>query len=79
MFSPSGVTLDRGAISLSGGGAVERFVGVYSGRVHDESDLGRVWKVSAVGAVVEQGKRSELIDEIGRLQDDTADAIDDAG
>ena len=32
---------------------VTRFLGVYSGRINDQSDLGIVWKVSAISRLVE--------------------------
>jgi hypothetical protein len=34
------------------GGPVTKFLGVYSGRVNDQSDLGLVWKASAVNELV---------------------------
>jgi len=34
--------------SLAFGGPVTNLLGVYSGRVNEQSDLGRVWKVQAV-------------------------------
>ena len=43
-----------GMLALEGGGAasyaepVSRFIGVYSGRINSESDLGIVWKAAAV-------------------------------
>lgn len=40
-------------------GPVQWFVGVYAGRVHKDSDLGRVWKGEEVRAVVQRGVRSE--------------------
>ena len=36
-------------------GPVEQFVGVYSGRISDQSDLGFVWKAAVVSEIVEQG------------------------
>ena len=36
-----------GSIGM-GGGSVERFIGIYSGRINAESDLGMVWKASAL-------------------------------
>lgn len=36
-------------------GPLEQFVGVYSGRISDESDLGFVWKAVAVCDVVDSG------------------------
>lgn len=31
----------------------ERFIGVYSGRVNNESDLGKVWKASAINELIQ--------------------------
>ena len=48
-----------GAVAMANGstamfaGPVWRFVGVYSGRVNAESDLGMVWKASALAELVE--------------------------
>jgi hypothetical protein len=42
------------------GGPVEEFVGVYSGRISDQSDLGFVWKAAAVRDTVERGVRGSL-------------------
>lgn len=36
-------------------GPLEQFVGVYSGRISDESDLGFVWKATVVREVVDSG------------------------
>lgn len=52
-----------GAVALNGGntgvfaGPVEKFVGVYSGRVNAQSDLGFVWKASVVRELLERGVR----------------------
>jgi hypothetical protein len=49
---------EGGAVSMSDGttalfgGPVQRFLGIYSGRVNDESDLGIVWKASAIAELV---------------------------
>lgn len=40
-----------------GGGEIERFVGVYSGRIHPESDLGRVWKRAALLEILDAQRR----------------------
>jgi hypothetical protein len=37
--------------------AVTLLIGVYSGRLSSESDLGRVWKVAAVAEIAERGQR----------------------
>jgi hypothetical protein len=39
------------------GGPVERFLGIYSGRINSESDLGFVWKLGAIRDIVETGQR----------------------
>ncbi len=47
-----------GAVAMANGGSavfsgpVEKLMGIYSGRVNEESDLGRVWKTSAIAAVL---------------------------
>lgn len=47
-----------GAVAMEDGGSamfsgpVERFIGVYSGRINSESDLGIVWKAKAVAELV---------------------------
>jgi hypothetical protein len=49
-----------GAVPMQGGGVgvfagpAQRLLGVYSGRVSEESDLGFVWKTSAVREILEQ-------------------------
>lgn len=43
-----------------GTGAVEQFVGVYSGRINEESDLGFVWKVSALLDILNGQQRGPL-------------------
>ena len=50
-----------GAIPMEGGnvevrGQATRFLGIYSGRVHPESDLGIVWKVAAIKQLVDSIK-----------------------
>ena len=47
-----------GAVAMQNGGSamfggpVERFIGVYSGRINAESDLGVVWKATAISELV---------------------------
>jgi hypothetical protein len=43
-----------------GGGLIEDFVGVYSGRISEESDLGFVWKSAAIREVIEGGVRGTV-------------------
>ena len=48
-----------GMVSMEGGSAatfarpVTRFLGIYSGRINDQSDLGMVWKASAIKTLVD--------------------------
>jgi hypothetical protein len=47
-----------GAVAMQGGGtsiftgAVWRFLGIYSGRINEQSDLGIVWKAAAVQELI---------------------------
>jgi hypothetical protein len=52
------ITMTGGATGIFGH-AVERFFGVYSGRINAQSDLGFVWKASAVCAILESGVRND--------------------
>ena len=45
------VALDDGNTSVFAG-PVTRFLGVYSGRINEQSDLGIVWKLSALNAIL---------------------------
>ena len=47
------VSMEDGSTAIMGG-PVQRFLGCYSGRINKESDLGMVWKASAVQAVVDE-------------------------
>jgi len=48
-----------GAVAMADGGSsvfggpVERFIGIYSGRINAESDLGIVWKAAAIAQLVQ--------------------------
>lgn len=46
------VTMAKGGSALFGG-SVYRFLGIYSGRINPQSDLGMVWKASAIGELVD--------------------------
>jgi hypothetical protein len=54
-FSPHLRSMMESGLSLMTGGDVERLMGVYSGRVNEDSDLGIVWKASAVEEIVQYG------------------------
>jgi hypothetical protein len=48
-----------GALAMQGGGTsifggpVQKFIGIYSGRINPESDLGIVWRADAVAALID--------------------------
>jgi hypothetical protein len=45
------VAMKSGASAISNG-PVERFIGIYSGRINVESDLGMVWKATALAELI---------------------------
>jgi hypothetical protein len=59
--SPVIIYESGGAVAMADGGTaifsgpIEQFLGVYSGRINDQSDLGFVWKASAVREIVDSG------------------------
>jgi hypothetical protein len=55
IFYGGSFTSATGALVV--GGTVEEFVGVYSGRINPESDLGVVWKASVVREIVQAKER----------------------
>ena len=54
-----GFTDLQGNVTI-GGGEYEEFIGIYSGRISVESDLGFVWKSSALREVIEGGVRGSV-------------------
>ena len=46
-----GYATSRAAMKL-GGGPGTRFLGVYSGRIHDQAEIGRVWRPSVVREIL---------------------------
>ena len=50
--SGGGVAMQNGGTTVFSG-AVTKFLGIYSGRINEESDLGIVWKVSAIKELVD--------------------------
>ncbi len=46
------VAMEDGS-SVAFNGPVTRFLGIYSGRIHPESDLGMVWKATAIREIVD--------------------------
>lgn len=51
--SGGAIALERNN-TIVGSGPVYRFLGIYSGRINSESDLGLVWKASAIKELVDQ-------------------------
>lgn len=51
-----------GAVALADGGTgmfsgpITKFLGIYSGRINDQSDLGIVWKLSAISEILQSAK-----------------------
>jgi Trypsin-like peptidase domain len=51
---------DEQANLVLGAGPAERFVGIYSGRINEQSDLGFVWKAHALSDILEGQKRGSM-------------------
>ncbi len=54
-FHAGGAATLVGGMTVVGQGQLEKFMGVYSGRINAESDLGIVWKKAVVVDLVERG------------------------
>jgi hypothetical protein len=48
------------ATMVIAGGVAEQFIGVYSGRINEQSDLGFVWKASALVDILNGQQRGPL-------------------
>ncbi len=59
VFAASEFTTYRHATGRIATGPVQELVGVYSGRIHKDSDIGIVWKRDAVREIVEHGVQPE--------------------
>ena len=61
-YVPRGGTLymKRGDVHMMSDERVE-LVGVYSGRMNQDSDLGYVWKASVVGQIIDGAVRGEIV------------------
>lgn len=44
--------LNREGARIYGAGTATLFLGVYSGRIHEDSEIGRVWRPSALGEIL---------------------------
>jgi hypothetical protein len=51
--SGGAVAMEDSSTALFCGESVTKFLGIYSGRINAESDLGRVWKASAIKELVD--------------------------
>lgn len=58
-YQVGGVVQTQAALQV-GTGVTEQFLGVYSGRINAESDLGFVWKAVVAREVIEGAQRAEL-------------------
>ena len=56
LYRPTGYSTEDANMVLTGQPA-ERFIGVYSGRINEESDLGSVWKANALAEILTAQKR----------------------
>lgn len=52
-YISSGVARDSNGNMNHHGRAIQRFLGIYSGRINKESDLGIVWKASSIKQLIE--------------------------
>jgi hypothetical protein len=59
LYRPNGYTTENGSIVNNGVPALQ-FLGVYSGRIHEQSDLGKVWKAVALRDILAAGERGAL-------------------
>jgi V8-like Glu-specific endopeptidase len=57
----AGAVFDNGGVSLGTGESYSRFLGVYSGRIHPEADIGLVWTAQAVLDVVRNGTAGKVV------------------
>jgi hypothetical protein len=46
------ISMDNGDTAIYSG-PIERFIGIYSGRINSESDLGIVWKATAIAELIQ--------------------------
>lgn len=51
-YRSDGVVKDKGGETVSYDGPAARFLGIYSGRINDKSDLGFIWKAEAIAELI---------------------------
>lgn len=47
----------NGAVAMNGNGVFTKFLGVYSGRIRDDSELGRVWRPVVIDEILQAKSR----------------------
>ena len=60
-YSASGQYPSAVGVTTLGAAVNSRFMGVYSGRINDESDIGRVWTPEAILEVMRGGQRASCL------------------
>jgi hypothetical protein len=60
VFTASEFASYRHASGRIATGPLQEFIGIYSGRLHKDSDIGVVWKRDAVREIVDHGEQPEL-------------------
>ena len=59
VYRTDGYITEAGSM-INNGVPAERFIGVYSGRINSESDLGFVWKARALSEILDGGRQGRL-------------------
>jgi hypothetical protein len=59
LYRTDGYMTEDGSM-INNGVPATRLIGVYSGRINEQSDLGSVWKLDALVEILERGKRGPL-------------------
>lgn len=53
------VQYDNGSTAIGTGGPVRQLFGLYTGRLHADADIGRVWRLPALRALADHGERPD--------------------
>ena len=56
----------RDGSTMIGGGTYSEFVGIYSGRIHKDSDLGMIWKARAIAQLISHIENEDIPEEAPR-------------
>lgn len=57
VFLNAGSTAENGTVRVGTGESVRQLFGIYSGRVHPESDLGLVWRLTVIRDIVARAQQ----------------------